>query len=97
MVHGLVSVMERLQEEDGMLVFLVDFKNAFNVVKREVFIKEVLKHFPELYNLVSYLYCCEGRLILTNGTTILSKEGTQQGCTFGLLLYSLALNVMVQK
>ena len=63
----------------------VDFSNAFNSVRRDVFMKQVLSNFPEIFPFVHQCYRRSSLLSLD------SAEGAQQGDPLGPLLFCLAI------
>jgi hypothetical protein len=72
----------------------IDLRNAFNRMSR-VAIYERLRADPQLRDLVPYtrlFYLREGDMLVRDGSTeppvVKSKTGSQQGCTFGSLLWS---------
>lgn len=77
-------------------VLQVDFKNAFNLVSRENFFKEVRVHFPELSAWVETCYGQPSLLRFGHGT-IASCCGLHQGDPLTPLLFALALQPLLQK
>jgi hypothetical protein len=78
----------------GKVLLNIDLANAFNRMSR-VAIYERMRSEPELRNLIPFtrlFYLREGNLIVRDGTTappvVKSRTGSQQGCTFGSLLWS---------
>ena len=89
--------------EDGQedIMFLqLDLINAFNHVDRDSAFLEVEEHFPDILQWVLTCYGTEVELIF--GSTIIeSKTGFHQGDPLASLLFSLALqpivNILVQQ
>jgi hypothetical protein len=84
-------------EENSNNAFLkIDFKNAFNCVRRDVFLRQVRHLCPEIFNFITSGY--EKDSILSfNGKTILSQEGAQQGDPIGPMLFCLAIQPIINK
>ncbi|XP_055329609.1 uncharacterized protein LOC129582190 [Paramacrobiotus metropolitanus] len=88
-VHAVRSFIH--EEHDGLRVlFKIDYRNAFNTVRRDIMLQSVLEHFPEYYPFVlsaygapSVLSCCGSDEDLSSAT------GIQQGDPMGPLLYCL--------
>ena len=65
-----------------------DFANAFNSVRRDVVLKAINEHAPEIFSFVKLCYE-EGSFLIYGAFTIKSTEGFQQGdplATFGFCL-----------
>ena len=74
----------------------LDFSNAFNTVDRECFMREVRSKMPGLAPWVDYCYARPSKLVL-GASTIASENGVQQGDPLGPLLFSLALQPVLQE
>ena len=74
----------------GKVIFVADFKNAFNSVDRGKFLHEARHHLPGLSRWVEWCYGGPSKLFF-DGTTLKSEVGVQQGDPLGPLLFSLAL------
>ena len=95
-IHSVAEMMENLADDEAILQ--VDFTNAFNLVSRTVFMRLVQEHFPQIWNLVNYLYSCQGYLrIGQSEEMILSCSGVQQGCPFATLLFALVLRELTMR
>ena len=87
---------ERNQNTNGKLIFVADFKNAFNTVNRERFLREVRHYMPGLARWAEWCYGRPSKLFF-DGVVISSEVGVQQGDPIGPLLFALALQpVLVQ-
>ena len=79
------------------MVFLkLDFANAFNTVDRERFLSEVRSKMPGLAPWADYCYARSSKLVF-GARTISSECGVQQGDPLGPLLFSLALQPVLQE
>ena len=76
---------------DDHLFLKIDFKNAFNSVRRDVIIESVARHFPELLRYVISAYGATSVLRFQQ-CTVSSAEGVQQGDPMGPLLFCLAVH-----
>ena len=75
--------------DDHVLVKL-DFKNAFNSIRRDLILQSVAENIPEIYRFVHASLDCNSKLAF--GTdTILSSEGSQQGDPLGSLEFCEAI------
>ena len=80
---GRQRVVRLLCRSDHLLVKL-DFKNAFNSLRRDCMISAVQQFIPDILSLVHSAYASS--LLFCGDHTFLSAEGVQQGNPLGLLL-----------
>ena len=74
----------------------IDFKNAFNSIRRDVVLKEIQKQFPTIYPIFWQAYSCPSFLFY--GDRFLSfQEGVQQGESLGSFLFSLAIQNLINE
>ena len=79
----------------AMLKF--DFKNAFNLVTRAVFMHEVRSMFPTMTAWTNWCYDTPALLLYAFCEEFLSEEGVQQGDPLGPLYFCCALLKLVDK
>ena len=91
-VHAARSYLSNLQ--DSHLIIKLDFRNAFNSIRRDLMLHSVLTKAPELLPLA---YCSyrHPSLLFFGGFTIPSAEGVQQGDPLGPLLFCLSIHEII--
>lgn len=78
-------------------VFLkLDFKNAFNMIHRDVMLQEVMSHIPEVFPFVEQCYK-NPSFLLFGQDIIMSERGVQQGDPLGPALFCLSIQNLVKK
>ena len=93
-VHSIAATMDCLQADESILQ--IDFTNAFNLVSRSKILELVCEHFPQMLNLVHYLYSNQGILkVGQDNLSLKSCAGIQQGCPLAPFLFSIVLRVLV--
>ncbi len=78
-------------ETEAMCCVKVDMRNAFNEVERKSFLERCATMFPTVYPWARWLYESHSTLFLSNGATVPSAQGVQQGDPLGPLLFACAL------
>ena len=78
-------------------ILLIDAENAFNVINREVMLKNIFVLCPIISTFIQNCYCIPSHLYIIGGTEILSKEGTTQGDPTALAAYTLALTPLLRQ
>ena len=74
----------------------LDFKNAFNSVRRDKTLEAARQFAPEIFPFVYSCYAAPSSLNF-HGTILHSTEGVQQGDPLGPLLYCLAIHPLMQQ
>ena len=74
--------------------YKLDFKNAFNSLRRDVMLEAVKREVPEILNFCRLAYADVSHLVYED-QLILSSEGSQQGDPLGPLLFCLALQPLI--
>jgi hypothetical protein len=96
-VHTVQNFILTKPTEDAILI---DFRNAFNTVSREIILQAIKIQLPNMYPFVSTIYDASPNLWFKSPPTpnqpptvssILSAEGAQQGDPLGPLLFALAV------
>ena len=91
-VHAARTYLTQLHP--GNLMLKLDFQNAFNSIRRDVILKEVLIKTPKVYPLAYSAYRFPSFLFYGN-STILSAESVQQGDPLGPLLFCLGIHDLI--
>jgi hypothetical protein len=88
-VHAARWYLQNLRPGHGVLK--LDFRNAFNSIRRDIMLHSVIEHAPLIYPLVFSCYSSPTSLFW-EGRVIMSAEGVQQGDPLGPLLFCLTLH-----
>jgi hypothetical protein len=91
-VHAGRSYLSNLQ--DGHLMVKLDFRNAFNSIRRDQMLHSVLSKAPKLLPLAHCSYR-HPSLLFYGEFTIASAEGVQQGDPLGPILFCLAIHDII--
>ena len=95
-VHSLNNLIASHQDTTGITCFKVDYKNAFNTIRRLQFIEAVAKDIPELLAYVDWIYGDHAKIYVGNDI-IDCTAGVQQGDPLGPLLFAMGLQPIVEQ
>ena len=96
-VHATRRFLTSDSDSDKRELFLkLDFKNAFNSIRRDVMLAEVKQHFPEIFNLIHAAYGGSS-ILLYRDEVLASEEGIQQGDPDGPFLFCLVVLPLLLK
>ncbi|GJX73909.1 putative reverse transcriptase domain-containing protein [Tanacetum coccineum] len=93
-LHSVNRLIEGYGDDVGLSMLLVDFKNAFNLVDREVMLREVRLRCHDVSRWVEFCYSNPSRLYYMEHT-LWSCQGVQQGNPLGPLLFFLVLHPLI--
>ena len=74
----------------------LDFRNAFNEIRRDVILKQTKELLPNYYNYIHQCYSKDSTLFFGQ-ENILSRCGVQQGDPLGPLLFSIAIQPIINQ
>ncbi|GJS75853.1 putative reverse transcriptase domain-containing protein [Tanacetum coccineum] len=95
-LHVVNHLIEGCGDDVDLSMLLVDFKNAFNLVDRELMLREVRLRCPAISPWVEFCYSNLARLYYEEHT-IWSYQGVQQGGPLGSLIFDLVLHPLICK
>ena len=85
------AMRELYDDKECEAVLLVDASNAFNTLNREAMMHNIGILCPTLTTFAQNTYRQPAHLILSDGSTIISEEGTSQGDLTAMAMYALGL------
>ena len=91
-IHAMRQVFDSSETE---AIILVDAKNTFNSLNRQVTLRNIHHLCPSLSRILINTYREDIRLFM-NGETLLSQEGTTQGDPLATAMYAIAVNPLIQ-
>ncbi len=78
----------------------IDVKNAFQTLSRRAMLDQASRHVPHLLPLICQFYLDDSDLVISGDDgeceVLRSCSGSQQGCTFGQMLFCLAIHPALQ-
>ena len=95
--HSLRDVLQKHREGSNLALLKIDFKNAFNLIKREHFVDAVNKLFPALTPWTDWCYGESSLLLYDHRWPIESSCGVQQGDPLGPLYFCCGINCLVNE
>ncbi|GKA21523.1 putative reverse transcriptase domain-containing protein, partial [Tanacetum coccineum] len=95
-LYAVNRLIKGYRDDVGLSMLLVDFKNAFNLVDREVMLREARLHCHVVSRWVEFCYSNLARLYYEEHT-LWSCQGVQQGDPLGPLLFDLVLHPLICK
>jgi hypothetical protein len=78
------------ERSDTEVIILADAGNGFNRLNRKRALRTTKLRCPSLFYGFQNLYGVSSVVHLGNGKQVVSREGTTQGCPFGVAMYSIA-------
>ena len=98
MAEAAIHAMRELYDDkEREAVLLVDASNAFNTLNREAMMHNIGILCPTLITFPQNTYRQPAHLILSDGSTITSEEGTTQGDPTAMAMYALGLVALQEK
>ena len=83
--------------QEQVVILKVDFSNAFNSVRRDVFLSEVKDHLPQIFPFVWQSYGKPSNLYFGDDNVIQSREGCHQEDPIGPLLFSMGIKDLINQ
>ena len=94
--HSLRDVLHRHRDSD-LALLKIDFKNAFNLLSREAFVKASSEMFPGLERWTWWCYNKPPLLIYNHENAFFSESGVQQGDPLGPLYFCCGLQSLIDE
>ena len=94
--HSLRDTLRRHKDSD-LALLKIDFKNAFNLLERDTFVRAVSARFPAMELWTRWCYESPPLLIYDHGRLFVSACGVQQGDPLGPLYFCCGLQSLVDK
>ena len=95
-IHATKIAFEKLQLSQDAGLLQIDFKNAFNSIKRNQILNAAVTLMPSLASFAIYCYSQHSHLYYSN-KSVTSRSGVQQGDPLGPLLFSLTLWPIIEE
>jgi hypothetical protein len=94
--HSLRDVL-RKHKDSNLALFKIDFRNAFNLIDRDTFVRATAERFPAMERWTRWCYEKAPLLIYDHERLILSECGVQQGDPLGPLYFCCGLQSIVDE
>ena len=95
-IHAVRAWTQRHQGSPHKILVKLDYSNAFNCVSRAAVLTSSAEHFPQLSRWATWCYQQPSRLQFGEHV-LFSRAGVQQGDPLGPLLFSLALQPIIEE
>ena len=95
--HSLRDHLDRLRGRPDLGLLKIDFRNAFNEIDRDHFMKSTAKMFPGMTNWTAWCYGSPTMLLYDHCEIIESSCGVQQGDPLGPLYFCCGINPLVNE
>ena len=95
--HSLRSTIAEHKHSDDLALLKIDFKNAFNLMERNTFVKASSEMFPGLERWTRWCYTQSPMLIYDHSKIFESMCGVQQGDPLGPLYFCCGLQSIVDR
>ena len=95
-VHATRRYLKDIRFSSDHVVVKLDFRNAFNSLRRDCMLAAVVKYVPEIFAFCSKSYTCQPTSMF-NEHSIISATGTQQGDPLGALLFCITLQPVLEQ
>ena len=89
-VHSLRKYVKSEDNKDK-IALKIDYRNAFNTLRRDVILSKVKQYVPMLFPLANQSYSAPSNLYFNGSRVLPSREGIQQGDPIGPYLFSLGI------
>ena len=93
-VHAARTYLSNASESKPRILLKMDFRNAFNTLRRDKLLTEIREQCPHLYKFIWQAYSAPSTLFFGR-YTLDSATGVQQGDPLGPALFSLAIQSLV--
>ena len=94
--HSLRDTLKK-HEKSKFALLKIDFRNAFNEVSRDHFVKSTCEMFPEMTSWTEWCYGSPTMLLYDHKHIIESSSGVQQGDPLGPLYFCCGLMRLVNQ
>ena len=94
--HSLRDVLHK-HKDSNLALLKIDFKNAFNLMDRDAFVKATSAYFPALERWTRWCYEKPPLLVYNHESQFVSETGVQQGDPLGPLYFCCGLQSLVDE